>query len=317
MSTEVDLPKEQLTSKKVNLAIAALFLAVFAMSWTPILIRWSVREVSPVVTIFWREAIAFIPLGLWVNFKRLSAQESSEEPPYKLDKSTKFLLVAASIVVSCCALLYTVAITQTSVANSAVIRSLVPLFTTIPAWLIFRQSFGYQFIIGMFLSIGGAITIGLEDSQISLHNLQGDVISLISAMFYAGYLLIVEKLRTQVDTTTILLWRVIVGMVLLLPVILITRDPIFPASINGWLSVITLALLGQIIGQGSVAYSLNKLSSGLVAVTLLLVPAISAIIAWLIFAENLSLLNWLSLFVILLGIYLAVSSKEAVKTIQN
>ncbi|NET57587.1 MAG: DMT family transporter [Symploca sp. SIO2E6] len=309
MSTEVEFPKEQLTAKKVNLAIAALFIAVFAMSWTPILMRWSVREVSPVVTIFWREAIAFIPLGLWINFKRLYAQDSSEHQPHNLSKSTKILLVAASTVVSCCALLYTVAITQTSVANFAAIRSLVPLFTTILAWLLFRQSFGRKFLIGMFLSIGGAITIGLEDSQISFHNLQGDIISFISAMLYAAYLLIVEKLRTQVDTTTILLWRVIVGMVLLLPVILITRDPIFPSSLNGWLSVSTLAILGQLIGQGSVAYSLSKLSSGLVAVTLLLVPAISAIIAWFIFAENLSLLNWLSFLLMLLSIYLAVSSK--------
>jgi len=160
MSTEVEFPKEQLTAKKVNLAIAALFLAVFAMSWTPILIRWSVREVSPVVTIFWREAIAFIPLGLWVNFKKLSAQDSSEEQSYKLDQSTKILLVAASIVVSCCALLYTVAITQTSVANSAVIRSLVPLFTTIPAWLIFAENLSllnwlslFVILLGIYLAV--------------------------------------------------------------------------------------------------------------------------------------------------------------------
>lgn len=39
---------------------------------------------------------------------------------------------------------------------------------------------------------------------------------------------------------------------------------------------------------------------------------LSAILAWLIFAENLSLLNWLSFFVILLGIYLAVSNQEVV-----
>ena len=43
------------------------------------------------------------------------------------------------------------------------------------------------------------------------------------------------------------------------------------------------------MGQGLLTYSLAKFSSGFVAVSMLAIPAIAAILAMLIFAEQLSL----------------------------
>jgi drug/metabolite transporter (DMT)-like permease len=51
-----------------------------------------------------------------------------------------------------------------------------------------------------------------------------------------------------------------------------------------------------------------------VATTLLFEPAITAFIAWIIFSEQLSLLNWLAFCVILIGIYLAKPNQTTVKT---
>jgi drug/metabolite transporter (DMT)-like permease len=48
-------------------------------------------------------------------------------------------------------------------------------------------------------------------------------------------------------------------------------------------------------------------------VFLLLDPVITAILAWIIFAERLTPLNWLAFSVVLAGIYLAKSSQGAEK----
>ncbi|MGB3512497.1 MAG: DMT family transporter [Microcoleaceae cyanobacterium] len=316
MSSEVELPQQQLEQTRSYIAIASLLIGVFAMSWTPILIRLSESEISPISTTFWREAIPSVLFGLWVSFQSLARSDSEEKSSeHESDQNigrSQILLVAASISATFSVVLFAWALTQTTVANSTVIHSLVPLFTSLGAWLVFFRSFSRQFLIGMVVAMVGAIGIGLEDLQISLNNLQGDVMSLVSMILYSAYLLVVEKLRTKIDTATILLWRCTVGAVVLLPILLIARDTIFPFSINGWLFVIALALVSQVIGQGLVAYSLKKVSSGFVALSFLLIPALSAILAWFIFAENLSLLNWLSFFIILLGIYLAVSNQEVV-----
>lgn len=314
MSTEVKLPQQQLEETRANIAIALLFIGIFAVSCSPILIRLSENEISPDGTIFFREAIAAVVFGLWSGFnsirRRISQDESREKEP---DEISQFaLLLAAGILATASILTFAWSLTQTSVANSTVIHSLVPIFTTLGAWVVFNQRFDRTFLIGMMIGISGAIAIGVEDLQISVNHLQGDGLSLLSVILYSGYLLLVKQMRNQVDTSTILLWRCSVGTVSLLPIIFMAGEQFFPVSLGGWLAVISVAIVGQVIGQGLVAYSLKKLSSGFVALSFLLIPTLSAILAWFVFGENLSLLNWLSFLVILLGIYLAVSTQEVV-----
>lgn len=68
------------------------------------------------------------------------------------------------------------------------------------------------------------------------------------------------------------------------------------------------------IGHGLIIYSLNYVSSGVVAVTMLLDPVISAIFAWIILSEHITILNGLLSCIVLLGIYVSLSSNYAVKT---
>jgi drug/metabolite transporter (DMT)-like permease len=107
------------------------------------------------------------------------------------------------------------------------------------------------------------------------------------------------------------MWRCFIGSILILPLVLLAGDRVFPYSWQGWLAVIALAVICQAFGQGLIIHSLGRLSSGFVALFLLLEPVITAIIAWLLFSERLSLLNWLDFSVVLAGIYLAKSSGYA------
>ena len=75
--------------------------------------------------------------------------------------------------------------------------------------------------------------------------------------------------------------------------------------------MISLAVICQALGQVLVAYSLNNLSSGFVALFLILDPVLTAIEAWVIFSEKLILLDWIAFFLVLLGIYLALSSQSS------
>ena len=87
----------------------------------------------------------------------------------------------------------------------------------------------------------------------------------------------------------------------------------FPYSGIGWFFIIFQALFCQVFGQGLLAYSLSKLSSGVVSVTLLLEPVIASIFAWVIFSEKVSFFEWMTFAVVLIGIYLAQSSQSAIK----
>jgi len=98
-----------------------------------------------------------------------------------------------------------------------------------------------------------------------------------------------------------------------LPIFLFTENRLVPYSLNGWIFVISLALVCQVLAQVFLIYSLKKFSSAFVALALLLESILAGMAAWIIFGERLSLFDWIALFVILLGLYLALSSQSAIK----
>lgn len=296
-------------------AIVWLSAALLAVSLAAIFIRLSEREISPNATVFNRLWIATAVFGLWNGAgavrRRLSGNEVEGRSNYTL---RDFLLLTAVGVVSSASLgFWAWSLSQTNVANSTVLRNLTPLFTTLGGWLLLGRRFDGRFLLGLAVALAGAIAIGIDDLQTARDNFAGDIAALLSAIFYAGNLLIAEHLRTKFPATTILMWRCFIGSILILPLVLLAGDRVFPYSWQGWLSVIALAVVCQAFGQGLLIHSLGRLSSGFVALFLLLEPAITAILAWVLFSESLSLFNWLAFSVVLAGIYLAKSSNSADK----
>jgi drug/metabolite transporter (DMT)-like permease len=91
---------------------------------------------------------------------------------------------------------------------------------------------------------------------------------------------------------------------------------LFPNSWQTWLAVICLAVLCQIIGQGLLIHNLKQFSSAFVTLLMLTEPLLTALFAFIIFAEKLSPLNWVAFIVVLIGIYIAKLSISSAKVVE-
>ncbi len=315
MTTELRLSQVQSDRTPAVIGLTTLFLAILALSFAAIFIKLSERELGPVATIFNRFWVATLILGFGNVVKTLSERHSHDSSLQKqhYTVSDLVLLLVMSCFFSGTLITWAWSLTQTSVANSNLLHNVTPLFTTLMGWLFLRQCFEGRFLVGMVLAISGSILIGLGDLQLSSDNFTGDSLAILSAVFSAANLLTVEKLRAKFSATTILLWCSFFGALLTFPIVLLTEDVLFPYSWAGWLAIIAQALVCQVLGQSLQAYNLKQFSSGFVAVFLLLDPVITAILAWVIFSEQLSPLNWLAFSVVLTGIYLAKVSLGADK----
>lgn len=276
------------------------------MSFAAIFIRWCSTELGAGATVFNRLWLATAVLGVWEVLKPRMQNVPLASPRVSVGDYGLLLLVGA--VSSGSVVLWALSLMETSVANSTVLRNLTPLFTTLGAWLWFRQSFDRRFLWGMVVAIGGAIAIGITDFQLAWQHLTGDILALLSALCYGVNLLLVENLRDRLGASQILLWRCGFGCLLLLPFVLLTEDQIFPQSLPVWGAAIGLAVLCQCVGQGLVVYSLKTFSSGFVAIFLLLEPIITAVFAWALLGETLTVTNAIAFGGVLGGIYLAKSS---------
>jgi len=315
MMTSTLESQKQINSISTLMLLILLLIGVFTLSLAAILIKLSEQYIGPNATVFNRFWIATTILGLWRGSKAIASQLSGDSPTQNKAYTLPdiLLLVVSAIVISISQILWAWSLTQTSVAKANLFHNLTPLFATFGGWLLLKHNFDRKFLLGMLLTVGGAIAIGVQDLQIATEQLIGDAFALLSAMFYAANLLVVEKLRDGFSATSILLWSCFFRIFLTFPVALFTEERIFPSSLQGWVPVFCLALFCQVIGTGILSYSLRRFSSGFVALFLLLEPIITTTLAWVIFSEHLSLFNLLAFVIVLFGIYMAKSGQGGEK----
>ncbi|MEO1377833.1 MAG: DMT family transporter [Cyanobacteria bacterium J06635_10] len=323
MTKQLELQKSDFYQAEVKKAYVAILITLLIVAFIPILFRISESSISPNATIFNRLWIPTVVLGLWNGLlvfkgrysRGVASQTLENSHAIKLfpDSYNLVLLLILAISFVGFQLLWAWSLTQTSVANSEVLHSVTPLFTTLVGWSLFGQKFDRLFLIGMAIALTGSIVLAANDFSITIDKLEGDGLALLSALSWAVNLLVLEKLRTELSIITITTWNCLLGTLFFLPILLLAGDELFPHSWGGWLTVMILGMT-VILTQTLITYSLKWLSSGLVATILLLNPIVTGILARVIFCETLNLLNWLSLFIILFGIYLATSSKQSVKT---
>ena len=295
--------------------ILSLIIGLVAISFSPIFIRLSEGEISPYSTIFNRFWIATVALGLWNGISTKRPQDSvyffKKQSVYSL--KVLGLLLGLGSLLSTSLMLWAWSLTQTSVANSAIIHSLTPIFTALWGWLFLKRQIDRKFILGMAIAVGGTLVIGFDDFSHSQSSFKGDLAALLSASLLGGYPLIVEQLKSQISPKEIIKGCSIVGMLVALPVVILTGEQLFPQTIHGWFAVISLAVICQIIGLGLEAISLQRFSAEFISTCHLVTPILGSIAAWVIFEEVLTSDNWIGFTCVLVGIYVTLKSHSAVK----
>ena len=82
-------------------------------------------------------------------------------------------------------------------------------------------------------------------------------------------------------------------------------ERLVPMHASGWIVLIALALISQVGGQSLIACAFAHLPASFSSLSLLLQPAVAALLAWIILAEPLSLFQAFGGAVILCGIAVA------------
>jgi drug/metabolite transporter (DMT)-like permease len=281
-------------ASRKSLAFAALLLGAAAIAFAPIFVRLS--DTAPTASAFWRVALAIAPLWLWVYL--------SPRAERRLILPWKPLLVAGLCFAGDLGAWH-VSIAYTTVANSTLEANLAPIFVTLGAWLLFRQRVSRLFLIALGVTLGGAALLIGPNFALGGPALQGDALGVLTAMFYAGYMLAIKSASARTTTASIMAVSTTVAAVALLPYGLATADVFLPQSATGWLVLIGLALIPHVAGQSLIAYGFAHLPAAFSSVSLLLQPVLAAIYAWALLGEAIGPAQMLGGLVVLAGIYLA------------
>ena len=275
-------------------ALPALLFGATFIALSPIFVRLS--DVGPTASAFWRVALA-APL-LW-PLLLLSGGMRQAPISWKL-------FLAAGLAFAGDLAFWHWSIRFTSVANSTLLANLAAPFVTLAVWLFWRQRPSATFAVGLGAALVGVAMLVHTSLAFSSTALVGDAFGVVTALFYAAYILAVKELRDRgAATLFVMAVATTLTAVLLFPVAVASGEALLPASASGWLVLIGLAWISHCAGQGLIAYSLAHLPAAFSSVSLLFQPVMAAIFAWLLLSEPLAPLQMLGGVVVLAGIYLA------------
>lgn len=287
----------QRISRDHTLGFIALVVGGAAIACAPIFVRWS--DVSPSASAFWRVLLAAAPLWLWVALASRGASANPAPLP------TRTMLVAGLAFAGNLAFWH-LALVNTSVANATLEANLAPIFVTLGAWLMFGQRVTRGFIVAMAISLTGAILlVAPKLGTGGAGSVVGDVYGLITALFYAGYLLALSRIARRTSTARVAATATTVSALVLAPYALLAAERFWPATPAGWWPLIGLALVAHTLGQSLIAFGLGRVPPAFGAVTLLVQALLAAIYAWVLLDEAMSALQIIGGIIVLAGILLA------------
>lgn len=281
-------------------AYGALALGIVCIAFSAIFTKWA--NIDGAVSGFYRVAIATAVFT--VPFLLHSGKQRGKESGDKLTRKALMLAAAAGLFFALDLGFWNTSLLYTSAANSTLLGNTSTLWVSLGAMLLFHESLKRRFWVGMLLAFVGAVIIvgrdAFEHPQLGL----GDLLSVLSSLFYAGYLLSTERTRRYMSTLPFMWLSSVVAMLFLLAFILVMGLPLAGFSFDTYMALAALGLISHALGWFAINYALGHLPAPLTSVTLLAQPVITALVAVPLLDESLSIYQIGGGLLVLIGIYI-------------
>ena len=265
--------------KSEPLAFVALLVGNLALAGGPFLVRNS--GVGPIAAGFWRLALA-LPF-LW------AIAWMFRQPVHLPRKALTLAIALAAFLFAADLAAWHTGILLTKLGNATLFGNISSFFFAAwGLWLARKWPSTLQ-ALALTLAAAGCGLLMWGSAELSAANFQGDLLAMLAGLLYAGYLILVERTRGELQPLPLLFLASLFGAVVLLPAALAAGERIVPAD---WTGLVALALCSQIAGQGLLIYALGHVPPLVVGVALLTQPALSALLGWTYYGEAFTARDW-------------------------
>jgi drug/metabolite transporter (DMT)-like permease len=278
-------------------ALAALAGATL-LGLSPIGVRLS--ELGPQATNFWRFAIALPILAAW-------ALSSGNAIP---ERRPLGLLLVAGLLFGAELSLWSVALSHTTVANATFLSNMTPVFAAVFGLFVFKERLKSAVYWGGAVALLGAVVLslararaGVGPAETAAEGWFGDSLGFISAIGYAGYLVIIRRLGGRVSTGTVMFWATLAAAIWAISASLVMREQLLPTTWQGWTVLVMLGVVVQSAATGLIAYGVGRLPIVVSTILLWLQPLSAAVISWFLFNERFGALAFVGAGLILAGVF--------------
>lgn len=290
--------------------LIGMITAVLAISTGSLFIRLMQAEVSPFVIALYRLGISSVIL---MPFALLQRKEIEG-----LDQRQWLLLMLGSFGLALHFITWISSLRFTSVLSSVVFVNTSPLWVAILSPILLKETISQGTKTGLGLALLGTAMVAISgavqfaEGQVEWLGFQsnagslpwlGNFLAMAGAWSATVFLLVGRKLRSSLSLMpyTFLLYGM--AAVIMLGIVLVTRQPMGGFSKLTYLWLICIALIPQLIGHSLANWALKYTSAAFVSVLLLGEPVGASLLALVFLGEVPGSFEGIGAAVILAGIY--------------
>ena len=294
LSTPHPAPRTQHPAPHPWIAYGALALAVSGIAWSAVLIRWA--GIPGSASAFHRVFIAAIVLVPWRIVRGSGGA---------ISRRAASLAIAAGAFFGLDLALYNTAVMRTAAATASFLGNAAPIFVGFGAWWFFGRRPPAAFWAGLSLAVagGGIMVASHVRGTGGIGDPVGDLLALGAAVFFAGYLLLAERLRSEMDTLTFNTLAIGGSVAILLALCLATGAPLAGYSRATWAALAGLGLVSQVGAYYALVYALGHLPATLTSVGLLSQLPLTALLAAILLHEPITRAQMIGGTLVIAGVY--------------
>jgi drug/metabolite transporter (DMT)-like permease len=191
---------------------------------------------------------------------------------------------------------------------AAVIISTIPLFAPIAAYLFAGEKMTWMNLLGILISFSG-VGLVVHNPEFSWSGSGIGIALLFLAVLAAlGYSVIISRLSERYNSITLISFQNLIGIVYFFPLFYIFESQFFPTIVFSpdlLRPLMYLAIFASSLAFITFVYGVQKLGITRSNIFVNLIPVFTAIFAWIILDNKLSLLNFFGILVVISGLFLS------------
>lgn len=279
-----------LREKITAFPVIAVFIAVFAWGIGPLLF------LAPAISI---NSILFYRVLFWPPLLYLIVRRNGSH----INKGLLRSVLVPGILFGTSTIFGFTAITTTSVANATIIGNISTAMVLFVAPKFLNERVSKLQVVLALTSFAGVLAIVIGAGNTGGSTLYGDFLALINAITWTFYFVSSKRRRVDgVDTWQFLFGVSVIQVCVVVPYALITSNDILEISWRDLGFLIAMTLFSGTIGHSFMLWAQKYVDASVSSMILLLGPVISSTGAWLVYKQQISLMQVLGGVVVLVSL---------------
>ena len=202
----------------------------------------------------------------------------------------------------------TYGLTMVESTLAAVIVSTIPLFAPVLAFLVLKERIKWVSVAGIIVSLLGVFFVIYEPIGGLNVNPWGVALLFLAVFAAICYATTLRKIPTHYSSLNVIFYQSLLGLIYFVPTFLITDYSTIKqlkVSAESLMALCMLSVFASVIAFVLFAWAVRKVGVTRTNVFVNLIPVFTAIFSWLILKEQITLLKWFGIAVVVVGLFVS------------